>query len=339
MPRSSSRSLSNRSAHRITSSPSRQIFINLTSLPWADGLDRSIPATFYSEVEHSGEHYISMNLENSVDSRPSLKDQASHFAFGDNWASYAREIDEERIGEAQRGLVRLLGEDGLRGRTFLDIGCGSGIHALAAGRLGAARVVAIDIDPASVETTRALLQRHMPGLVRDVRLLSIFDLSPQSFGLFDVVYSWGVLHHSGAMEEAIDRAARVVAPGGQLAFALYRKTRLCGFWAHEKRWYSRATPRAQKLAQDIYVAAMRVGFWITRRDFAAYIAGYDVKRGMDFWHDVHDWLGGYPYESISPDRVDILMKQSGFQHVRSFTQRQSLGIFGSGCDEYVYCRS
>ena len=79
----------------------------------------------------------------------SLREAGSHFAFGQNWASYADLIDEERVAEAERGLVRLLGPDGVKGRTFLDIGCGSGLQAAAAIRLGAARVLALDIDPVS----------------------------------------------------------------------------------------------------------------------------------------------------------------------------------------------
>ena len=94
---------------------------------------------------------------------------------------------------------------------------------------------------------------------------------------------------------------------------------MCGFWAREKRWYSRATPRVQGLARKLYVALLRLRFRLTGRDFRAYVADYKSMRGMDFAHDVHDWLGGYPYESISAPEVEALMRRLGFEHVRSFT--------------------
>src|SRR5262245_16464758 len=234
-----------------------------------------------------------------ADTKSSLKHVATHFAFGENWASYAGLIDDRRIKEAKDGLVRLLGEDTLAGKSFLDLGCGSGLHRVDAAQLGASHVLALDIDPAAVATARAVLHRHAPGASFEVRELSVFDLAPESLRRIAVVYSWGVLHHTGAMREAMEIAAKVVEPGGLFAFALYHRTRMCGFWSWEKRWYSRASPRAQARARKAYVALLRLRFRLTGRDFRAYVADYKSQRGMDFAHDVHDWLGGYPYESIA----------------------------------------
>jgi len=270
--------------------------------------------------------------------KPSLKDVSAHFAFGENWASYAALIDERRIKEAKDGLVRLLGADTLAGKSFLDLGCGSGLHAVAAAHLGASHIVALDIDPAAVATARAVLHRHAPGASFEVRELSVFDLAPERFRRFAVVYSWGVLHHTGAMREAIEIAARVVEPGGLFAFALYHRTRMCGLWTLEKRWYSGASPRAQGLARKTHIALLRLAFRLTGRDFRAYVANYKSMRGMDFAHDIHDWLGGYPYESIAAPEVESLMRGLGFEHVKSFTSPVTIGLFGSGCDEYVYRR-
>ena len=83
---------------------------------------------------------------------------------------------------------------------------------------------------------------------------------------------------------------------------------------------------------------MRMAFLVTRRDFRAYVANYRSQRGMNYLHDVHDWMGGYPYESITAPEVEALMRGLKFAHVRSFTRPTSLGLFGSGCDEYVYRR-
>jgi SAM-dependent methyltransferase len=274
-------------------------------------------------------------MANSTD----LLDQTSHFAFGKNWASYAKLVTEAQIAEAEKGLQRLIGGD-LKGKRFLDIGCGSGLHALAALRLGAAEVVAVDIDPDSVATSRKMLEANAPGQQWRVLEKSVFDLSPDALGAFDVVYSWGVLHHTGDMYRALRTAAGLVVPGGEFTFALYRYTRMCWFWKLEKRWYASAGRRGQALARWIYVSLFRIAYTLaSRKSFAAYVSGYKSNRGMDFQHDVHDWMGGWPYESISAAQVEQLMQQLGLEHVRSFARADTrLGLFGSGCDEFTYVR-
>lgn len=126
-----------------------------------------------------------------------LTQAEARFAFGRNWAEYAGKITEQEIAEAQRGLARLLGGERLDGKRFLDIGCGSGLHSLAALRMGAGEVVAIDLDADSVATTRAVLARYAPNTNYRVERVSVFDLDPAVHGACDIVYSWGVLHTRG----------------------------------------------------------------------------------------------------------------------------------------------
>jgi 2-polyprenyl-6-hydroxyphenyl methylase/3-demethylubiquinone-9 3-methyltransferase len=264
-----------------------------------------------------------------------LLDQESHFAFGKNWASYSKLVTDARIEHATACLRRLADGD-VSGKRFLDIGCGSGLHSLAALRLGAREVVALDLDPDSVATTRNLLTTHAAGERWSVIEKSIFEAQPESLGQFDVVYSWGVLHHTGDMLRALRTAATLVAPGGQFMFALYRRTALCGFWKHEKRWYAKASPAAQARARALYVSLFKLTH---PRTFKEHVANYGRSRGMDFYHDVHDWLGGWPYESISASDVERFMQQLNMQLVRQFVQADwSFGVLGTGCDEYVYRR-
>lgn len=262
------------------------------------------------------------------------------FAFGANWSSYAATIGQAQIAEAERGLGALVEPAAIQGKRFLDIGCGSGLHALAALRHGAASVLALDYDPNSVATTSAVLQRHAPpGAAYEVRQGDVLALSPADIGAFDIVYSWGVLHHTGRMVEAMRRAAAVVAPGGLLAIALYRKTYMCGFWTWEKRLYCRASPGVQRAIEAIYVMLYRLQLLLRGGDFQRFCAEYKSNRGMDFYHDVRDWLGGYPYESIAPAEVDALLQPLGFAPVRRVVHEKHLGLFGSGCDEYVFRKS
>ena len=262
------------------------------------------------------------------------------FGFGENWASFLKGLDEARIIEAERSIASLLSRHRLDGLDFLDIGSGSGLFSLAARRLGA-RVRSFDYDAASVECTTKLRARHFPsdpdwaidrGSVLDEEFL-------RQLGRFDVVYSWGVLHHTGDMLSALKLASACVKPLGLFVFALYRKTRLCWAWKIEKRWYAAGSPATQQLARQAFIRLMHSSFLVTGRDFKTYVANYKSLRGMDFHHDVHDWLGGYPYESIRPSEVAALMSQLGFSHVRSTTRPYSIGLLGSGCDEFVYRRS
>lgn len=293
-----------------------------------------------------------------------LTDLATHFDFGKNWASYAERVTEQEIVEATKSLARLLGSS-ISGQRFLDIGCGSGLHSLAALRLGAKSVVALDVDPISVKTTERLLSQYAPrGSDWSVEALSIFDLPgkkettvelEESFqrptqlnpetSLYDVVYSWGVLHHTGDLERAIHHAATAVAPGGRLVLALYRRTWLDWFWKIEKKWYTSASSAARRRACKAYITMLRIGMSLSRRSFHDHVANYKSSRGMSFEHDVIDWLGGWPYEPINSNEVNHILDPLGFKRqFESFKapklrlMKRPLGLFGSGCDEYVYTR-
>jgi 2-polyprenyl-6-hydroxyphenyl methylase/3-demethylubiquinone-9 3-methyltransferase len=266
-----------------------------------------------------------------------LLELESHFSFGENWSHYAEKIDEARIEEAEKSLIRLVGRENIEGKTFLDIGCGSGLFSLAAVRLGAKKLLAVDLDPQSVETTRKTLSRYAPGGNWDVQNISVFNLNSDKQGVFDVVYSWGVLHHTGAMYQAITKASTMVAPGGMISLALYGKTPFCGMWRIEKRIYSKSPKWVQKIIEAFYIMLVRVRLALKGESLKQRREKYWKQRGMDTYHDMRDWLGGYPYESISPDEAMSFMRGLGFDQVRSFTE-PCIGLLGAGCDEYSFTR-
>lgn len=267
-----------------------------------------------------------------------LLERKSHFEFGENWRSYSKTIDQGRIDFAIEGVTKLFPE-GLGGKTFLDIGCGSGLHSLAALRLGAASVTGIDLDENSVETTKQLLAQFAPQANWKANLVSIFDASPQTLGTFDVVYSWGVLHHTGDMWRAIERAATLVKPGGSFAIAIYTATSFDAAWKIEKRIYAHSPRAIQWLLRQVYMAALLTRKAILGENPIAYVRNYSVSRGMNFSHDVHDWLGGYPYETARASEMIARVCALGFTELRSFVIPDAIGLFGSGCSEFVFIRN
>lgn len=266
----------------------------------------------------------------------SLTAPETHYEFGENWARFAAGVTEHHVAQAVAGLARLVGSD-LAGLSFLELGCGSGIHSLAALELGAGDVAALDIDPRSVETARALLTRFAPGRAWRVETQSLLDIPAGSLQA-DLVYSWGVLHHTGDLAAALERAASLVRPGGRLVLALYRKTPLCGFWRREKRLYTHGPRWYRPIADRVLAALLVAGLLAIGRNPIRYIRDYPKARGMSFMTDVRDWLGGYPYESIAPEETRRRLAALGFAEERFFPCNTRLGLLGVGCDEYVFRR-
>ncbi len=263
----------------------------------------------------------------------------SHFSFGKNWLDYANKIDEVKIAQAVVDLQRLSGRERFDGLSFLDIGCGSGLHALAAVRMGALCVRGVDIDSDSVAAARCTLKRFAPDADADFDVISVFEMEKEIYGNFDVVYSWGVLHHTGNMYRALGDAASLVRPGGMFMVALYRKTPFCRMWTKIKRWYSTATPESQRRARSVRIGIHRLVKRVQGQSLDDYIRNYGKSRGMDYYNDVHDWMGGYPYESIAPEECRNLFAKLGFRLEREFVQVPSWrprGFLGSGCDEYTF---
>src|SRR5947209_17335124 len=151
-----------------------------------------------------------------------MPDSEKRFAFGKNWRNFIRLVDDERVKAAEDSLRGMLAMQDLSSRTFLDIGCGSGLFSLAARRLGAT-VMSFDYDRNSVTSTQELSLRYAAsGPDWIIQQGSILDREYVArLGQFDIVYSWGVLHHTGDLWTALSNAALLVRPGGALFISLY----------------------------------------------------------------------------------------------------------------------
>lgn len=251
------------------------------------------------------------------------------YEFGENWQRYLRHLNDNRVEVASASLRRMLGVDSLAGQRFLDVGCGSGLFSLAARRLGA-HVVSFDYDPASVACAKELKSRYFSddpdweidtGSALDAKYL-------EHLGHHDVVYTWGVLHHTGDMWRAIDLVSRTVAEEGRLCIALYNHQRvLSRYWWHTKRLYNRH-PWLRPLLAVINGAVLLPPAAIRQALFRTTAA-----RGMSYWYDFFDWLGGYPFETSKPEDVFVFLRERGFE----LEHLKTVGG-GLGCNEFVFRR-
>lgn len=267
------------------------------------------------------------------------------FAFGSNWARFLRDLSDSQIMEAKHSLQRMLKVDDLRGKRFLDIGSGSGLFSLAARRLGAV-VRSFDYDPESVACTEHLRQMNDPTDAEwKVETGSVLDENYlRTLGTWDVVYSWGVLHHTGRMWDALGSVSPLVAPGGLLFIAIYNDQReVSNWWRWLKRTYNHLPSPLQLPYTVVVMGPLEVLRFVATtartRDPRAYfraISAYakDNKRGMSYWHDLVDWIGGYPFEVASPEAIFEFYRERGFELL-------GLKTCGGrwGCNEFVFRRS
>lgn len=131
------------------------------------------------------------------------------FSFGRNWKDFVEHYwNPDRESVAIASLAAFLKRGDLRDLDFLDVGCGSGLFSLAAYRMGARRVVSVDVDPLSVECTARLRASIGSSENWSVVQGSILDGGcTEGVEPANTVYAWGSLHHTGAMWDAIHNAS------------------------------------------------------------------------------------------------------------------------------------
>lgn len=259
------------------------------------------------------------------------------FRFGRNWQRYVGTyLDSDRERIAAESLRDLVGD--LRGKTFLDIGCGSGLFSLCAHRAEARQVVSIDVDPDAVAATRELWSKAGAPNTWTVLHRSILDLKTVAeLEAAQVVYSWGVLHHTGDMYTAIRNAAGLVEPGGLFAIAIYNRVtegRLTSQrWLRIKRAYNRVPRFVQVAMEAAYALYWSLGMLRSGESPLRAAREYRRSRGMALWTDLVDWLGGYPYEFATAEEIiSFCERECGLRKLRVLP----VPARGTGNNQFVF---
>jgi len=255
--------------------------------------------------------------------------RAQGFEFGKNWQHFLAVLNDERISQAESSLTNMLGLSTLKGHSLLDIGSGSGLFSLAAMRLKAEQVHSFDCDPQCVSCTQELKRRYFPDAINwSIEKGSILDVGYlQSMGQRDIVYSWGVLHHTGNMWQALENVVPLVKRGGKLFIAIYNDQGwLSKYWKCIKKNYNK------NIALRLSIIALHTPYLFGIRALVrAFSRRLKLDRGMSLWYDMIDWLGGYPFEVAKPEEICEFYQKRGFE-----LQRMKTCGSRHGCNEFVF---
>lgn len=273
---------------------------------------------------------------NQTDWNYEVKD-GKRFEFGKNWKSFLKTLTDDRIEIATKSLQDMLNLDNLRGKTFLDFGCGSGLFSLAAYKLGAT-VRSIDFDPQSVACTEFLREKYkdpnstnweiQQGSVLDQELIA-------GLGKFDIVYSWGVLHHTGEMWSALENIGKLSEDGGLLFISIYNdQGKRSKRWLLVKKIFNNVPFIAQQFLLGLFIirftAIGTIKEIILLRPFKEW-REYKKSRGMSRVQNIRDWIGGLPFEVARPESIFIFFKKRNFELLNLITCGGGLG-----CNEFVF---
>jgi 2-polyprenyl-3-methyl-5-hydroxy-6-metoxy-1,4-benzoquinol methylase len=251
-----------------------------------------------------------------------MANQKITFSFGKNWSDFiSKHFSEERVATSQQHLLKFLGLNDLRGKHFLDIGCGSGLQSLSAFLSGAEKILSFDVDDYSVKTCTEIKKKYHDPQNWSVLKGSILDNSFFSkIEPADIVYSWGVLHHTGDMWTAIKNSSTLIKDSGIFYIALYTTDYNSEYWLEVKKTYNRVNNFHKKIMEIKYlIRHLFLPYLLKFKNPLKIVWEYKKNRGMSYMTDVRDWLGGYPYEYARPEEVIFFCKKLNLELINMKT--------------------
>jgi len=253
------------------------------------------------------------------------------FAFGENWRKFSEQLQAQDYFAAKKSLEELI--PNLRNKTFLDVGCGSGLFSVAASALGAGKVMGFDVDEESVSTSKEVLEKVSqwdPDVKKGAVEFKVASILNENIGRqrYDIVYSWGVLHHTGDMYKAFDAIKNLVEDRGVLVLTIYNRHFTSPIWKAVKYTYVKSPGFVKKVL--IFLTAL---YYAVIALITSGKVPFRGARGMNFYTDVVDWVGGYPYEYASVSEVADFFEKNGF---KLKTVIKTKGT--TGCNQFVFDR-
>jgi 2-polyprenyl-3-methyl-5-hydroxy-6-metoxy-1,4-benzoquinol methylase len=184
------------------------------------------------------------------------------------WTKYLPEIRQQK-----EFLAKYIGLENIKGKSVLDAGCGTGVAAVCFKLLGAKEVYAIDISDGALKTAKSLAKKYKVNITFQKENLLDFKLKKK----FDIIHSYGVLHHTADARMAFDNLCNLLNPGGRFYLALYLKTPLTVFHQAARNILTKF-PKSFRITISKVIKAL----------FAK--GSKKAKRGFQDEGDVLDWF-------------------------------------------------
>lgn len=206
--------------------------------------------------------------------------------------------------------------DWFKGKTCLDAGCGGGRYVVALAKLGAAKVVGIDISEGALAAAKARVDARGIGDRVELRLASVLEI-PFPDATFDYVVSSGVIHHTPDPKKAYAELVRVLKPGGKLFLSVYGRGGLIWMLNDIGRAVARVVPFRvmERLWAVIGIPANKRYNYLDNL-YVPYCSRYTE-------HEIRRWLDDAGFENVRRvkfERYDYATLRSRFLHGEGWIQ-------------------
>lgn len=254
-----------------------------------------------------------------------IKGDKIRFGFGNNWKKFIDSYwlrNKMAMEQSSESLYKFWPKEKLENKTFLDIGCGSGIFSLAAIEAGCSKVFSFDYDENSVRCTLKLKEKYNNNSAWHIERGDILDKEYiKSIGKFDFVYAWGVLHHTGDMWNAIRNACSLVKKEGYVFIAIYNNYKGKGsseYWLKIKKKYNESGALIRGIIIIEYILRDFLRNFIESLEkrinpLRSWMSKTKQRKGMSYYYNVIDWVGGYPYEYATFEELSFFLNDLGFK--------------------------